>query len=105
LGWVATAASFWLLWGRQACRGDRPAVLLVVAAQLRVLVDALSLAPLVRSGEAWNVPPWRRLLSDLGVVDLFAYHGWVTYTPLLAAATVAAAALTSSFSGTRPHPR
>ena len=64
------------------------AILVVVAAQLAVLLSALSLAHYVRSGEAWTDSTWRQLLADMGLVELFAYYPWLGAAALVAAAVV-----------------
>jgi len=90
LGCCAMAASLRVLWAPQARRRLPLTILAVVGAQLAVLLWALSLAHFVRSGEAWHTSSWRRLLSDTGLVELFAYYPWIGGTAIAAALMVVA---------------
>ena len=90
VGCWAMAASLRVLWTPPARRRLPPAILVIVSAQLAVLLWALSLAHFVRSGEAWVNSSWRRLLSDMGLVELFAYYPWIGGTAMAAALMVVA---------------
>ncbi len=89
-GCWAMAASLRVLWTPPARRRLPLAILAIVGAQLAVLLWALSLAHYVRSGEAWGNSAWRRLLSDMGLVELFAYYPWIGGTAIAAALVVVA---------------
>jgi hypothetical protein len=99
LGLATMVVALWL-WssGRRTPRLAWAAVLSVVLAQLAFLASALSLAHFVRSGETWVNSAWRRLLSDLGLVELFAYYGWVGAMALAVAVAVAVVATVQLFS-------
>jgi hypothetical protein len=88
LGCLAMVAALGVLRRPPARRRTPVAILVVVAAQLAVLLSALSLAHYVRSGEAWTDSTWRQLLADMGLVELFAYYPWLGAAALLAAAVV-----------------
>jgi len=105
LGWLAMVWSLSLLVRGGQRRGPWLAILLVALSQTALLADAVSLAHFVRSGEAWVDSPWRQLLADLGVIELFAYYGWIGGTGLLAGATVVVTAIVALLTGSKSHPQ
>jgi hypothetical protein len=105
LGALAMACSLVLLAKCERRQGPWLAILVVAIAQAALLADALSLAHFVRSGMAWIDSWWRQLLVDLGVVELFAYYGWIGLSALLAVILVVVVATAKSVGSGRPHPR
>jgi len=97
LGCGAMVAA-WRVLRRPPTRRRLPlAVLAIVVAHLAILLYALSLSHYVRSGEAWVDSTWRQLLSDAGLIELFAYYPWLGAAAIAAAVVVIALMLTCLF--------
>jgi hypothetical protein len=71
------ASAIALLRSRSRHRYAWLAVLVSGVLQLAVLLPALSLRRFTHSGSVWLTTPWRTLLWDLQLIQLFAYYPWL----------------------------
>lgn len=102
---VAICISLGLLWQRGRASRLVCALLITVAlGQAAVLAYATYLAHIVRSGQTWMNSLWRRLLSDLGLAQLFAYHDWVAILGFATAIAIVATATVILLGAKRARP-
>jgi hypothetical protein len=99
LGLVGIVIATVLLWTRRHSKLLCAVALVAGFAQLVVFVSALSLSHFVRSGLVWQTSAWRRLLSDLLLIELFAYYGWVGGIALAVVAAVIGVAVAKLLAG------